>query len=120
MKLGMLTACLPAWSLDRIAYFAAGQGYERLEVALWPPIGGREFEASHLPVTTFTDEDAEAVRATLDGTGLEISALAYHERSRTRTRCGRARMPTLSRACASHIRRCGHSSRTRRRNSDYR
>jgi sugar phosphate isomerase/epimerase len=75
----MLTACLPAWSLDRIADFAAGQGYERLEVAVWPSIGGRDFEASHLPVATFTDEDAEATRATLDRTGLEISALAYYE-----------------------------------------
>lgn len=28
MKLGMLTACLPGWSLDRIAEFAAGQVYE--------------------------------------------------------------------------------------------
>ncbi|UXN23302.1 sugar phosphate isomerase/epimerase [Curtobacterium flaccumfaciens] len=79
MKLGMLTACLPGWSLDRIAGFAQQQGYERLEVAVWPGTGGRDFEAAHLPVATFTDEDALATRALLDRTGLEISALAYYE-----------------------------------------
>lgn len=79
MKLGMLTACLPQWDLARIAQFAAGQGYERLEVAVWPAVGGREFEASHLSVATMTERDAEATRQLLDRTGLEISALAYYE-----------------------------------------
>jgi sugar phosphate isomerase/epimerase len=79
MKLGMLTACLPGWSLDRIAGFAQQQGYERLEVAVWPGTGGRDFEAAHLPVATFTDDDAQATRELLDRTGLEISALAYYE-----------------------------------------
>jgi sugar phosphate isomerase/epimerase len=79
MKLGMLTACLPAWSLDEIADFAQSEGFERLEVAVWPSVGGREFEASHLPVSTLTAEDVARTRATLDRTGLEISALAYYE-----------------------------------------
>jgi sugar phosphate isomerase/epimerase len=79
MKLGMLTACLPNWDLERIALFAEQQGYERLEVAVWPKVGGRSFEASHLPVATFTDGDAERTRELLDRTGLEISALAYYE-----------------------------------------
>jgi sugar phosphate isomerase/epimerase len=79
MKLGMLTACLPNWDLGRIADFASEQGFERLEVAVWPKVGGRDFEASHLPVATFTAEDAAATREILDRTGLEISALAYYE-----------------------------------------
>jgi sugar phosphate isomerase/epimerase len=79
MKLGMLTACLPGWDLDRIAEFASAEGYERLEVAVWPDTGGRDFEAAHLPVATLTDEDVETTRALLDRTGLEISALAYYE-----------------------------------------
>ncbi|WIB68125.1 sugar phosphate isomerase/epimerase [Curtobacterium sp. MCBD17_035] len=79
MKLGMLTACLPGWDLGRIAEFAAAQGYERLEVAVWPNVGGRDFEASHLPVATFTDEDASATEDLMARTGLEISALAYYE-----------------------------------------
>jgi sugar phosphate isomerase/epimerase len=79
VKLGMLTACLPAWSLEELAVFAQKTGYERLEVAVWPSVGGREFEASHLPVATLTDGDVQATRAILDRTGLEISALAYYE-----------------------------------------
>jgi len=79
MKLGMLTACLPAWPLERIAAFAQEHGYERLEVAVWPGTGGRDYEAAHLPVSTFTDDDAQSTKELLDRTGLEISALAYYE-----------------------------------------
>lgn len=90
MKLGMLTACLPGWSLDRIAGFAQQQGFERLEVAVWPGTGGREFEAAHLPVATFTESDAESTRALLDRTGLEISAFAYYENNLHQDRSRRA------------------------------
>ena len=79
MKLGMLTACLPSWSLEQVAEFAQRTGYERLEVAVWPSTGGRDFEASHLPVATFTEKDADETRALLERTGLEISAFAYYE-----------------------------------------
>lgn len=79
MRLGMLTACLPAWSLDRIARWAAGAGYQALEVAVWPSVGGRDFEASHLPVATFTDADADRTRALFAEHGLTLSAFAYYE-----------------------------------------
>ncbi|MCX5412733.1 sugar phosphate isomerase/epimerase [Streptomyces sp. NBC_00059] len=79
MKLGMLTACLPSWSLDRIAHWARETGYDCLEVAVWPETGGRDFEASHLDVARFGSAETEATRTLLDRTGLEISALAYYE-----------------------------------------
>ncbi|MFI7275471.1 sugar phosphate isomerase/epimerase family protein [Streptomyces sp. NPDC049879] len=79
MKLGFLTACLPAWPLERIAEFAAGTGYQALEVAVWPRAGGRDFEAGHLPVASFTAADADATRALFDRHGLELSAFAYYE-----------------------------------------
>ncbi|HET9128883.1 MAG TPA: sugar phosphate isomerase/epimerase [Propionibacteriaceae bacterium] len=79
MKLGMLTACLPSWSLEQVAEFAKQTGYERLEVAVWPSTGGRDFEAAHLPVATFTEKDADETRALMERTGLEISAFAYYE-----------------------------------------
>lgn len=79
MRLGMLTACLPSWPLDRIARWASQAGYEALEVATWPSTGGRDFEAAHLPVASFTDADAENTRSILAATGLSISALAYYE-----------------------------------------
>ena len=53
MKLGMLTACLPDRPLDEIARWAAGAGYEALEVAAWPAIGDRPFTATHLVVDGF-------------------------------------------------------------------
>jgi sugar phosphate isomerase/epimerase len=79
MKLGMLTACLPQWSLEEIATWAAGAGYEALEVACWPSVGGREFEASHLPVATMTATQADDTVGSLAAKGLQISALAYYE-----------------------------------------
>ncbi|WP_031469541.1 sugar phosphate isomerase/epimerase family protein [Sciscionella sediminilitoris] len=79
MKLGMLTACLPEWDLDRIAAWASEAGYEALEVACWPGTGGRDFEAAHLPVAEFGPEQAERTRALCERHGLGISALAYYE-----------------------------------------
>jgi sugar phosphate isomerase/epimerase len=79
MKLGMLTACLPALTLNEIAAWAAGAGYEALEVAAWPATGGRDFEAAHLPVADFDGRAAEATRALFDQHRLELSALAYYE-----------------------------------------
>jgi sugar phosphate isomerase/epimerase len=79
MKLGMLTACLPSWSLERIAQWAAGVGYEALEVAVWPSTGGRDFEAAHLPVADFGPQQRDETLALFDKHGLELSAFAYYE-----------------------------------------
>ncbi len=79
MKLGMLTACLPAWPLDRIAHWAAAAGYEALEVAVWPSTGGRDFEAAHLPVADFGPRQRDETLELFDKTGLELSAFAYYE-----------------------------------------
>ncbi|GHE93863.1 sugar phosphate isomerase/epimerase family protein [Streptomyces fumanus] len=79
MKLGMLTACLPTWPLERVAAWAADTGYERLEVAVWPGTGGRDFEAAHIDVARFDAAEHDRVQGLLRETGLEISALAYYE-----------------------------------------
>ncbi|NUS14776.1 MAG: sugar phosphate isomerase/epimerase [Streptomyces sp.] len=79
MNLGMLTACLPTWSLDRIATWAAGTGYERLEVAVWPGTGSRDFEAAHIDVAHLGAGEEDRVRSVLERSGLGISALAYYE-----------------------------------------
>jgi hypothetical protein len=65
MRLGMFTACLPGWSLDRIAAWASLAGYEALEVAVWPSTGGRDFEAAHLPITDFGSGQVEATQGCL-------------------------------------------------------
>lgn len=79
MKLGLLTACLPSLTLDEVATWSAAHGYAGLEVAAWPRVRGRDWEASHLDVAAFDAEAAEGVRAVFDRCGLELSAVAYYE-----------------------------------------
>ncbi len=78
MKLGLLTAPFPRRSLKQVAAWAAGEGFEMLEVACWPAAGGerrRYAGTSHIDVTRV---DVGAVRDVLDRNGLEISSLAYY------------------------------------------
>ncbi|CAM02531.1 sugar phosphate isomerase/epimerase family protein [Saccharopolyspora erythraea] len=79
MRLGMLTACLPEWTLPQIAAWASRAGYEALEVAVWPGTGGRDFEASHLPVAGFGPREVDQTLALFDRHSLGLSALAYYE-----------------------------------------
>jgi sugar phosphate isomerase/epimerase len=78
MRLGLLTAPFPRRSLKQVAAWAAGEGFEMLEIACWPAAGGerrRYAGTSHIDVTRL---DADAVHAVLDEHGLEISSLAYY------------------------------------------
>lgn len=78
MKLGLLTAAFGDLSLDEVAAWAAGEGYEALEVACWPASGGEQRRyagVAHIDVTSF---DPDEVRSTMSRHGLEISALAYY------------------------------------------
>jgi hypothetical protein len=43
VKLGFLTTWLPPRRLPDIAAWAAGQGFEALEVAAWSALGDRPF-----------------------------------------------------------------------------
>ena len=79
MKLGFLTSCMPDRSLEEIAAWAAGNGYEALELAAWPHLGDRPFTASHVKADAFDDAEAERVRRALDEHGLVLSALAYYD-----------------------------------------
>jgi sugar phosphate isomerase/epimerase len=79
MKLGFLTACLPQVPLPQIVAWAAGHGYEALEVATWPSVGSRDFEASHIDVASLGKREADEIRALFEDSGLTISALAYYE-----------------------------------------
>lgn len=79
MKLGFLTACLPGVPLERIADWASAHDFQALEIAVWPDVPGRPFEASHIEVATLDDKGAEEVRRLMAERSLEISALAYYE-----------------------------------------
>ena len=78
MKLGLLTAAFPRLSLERVASWAAGNGFSMLEVACWPGSGGerrRYAGVSHVDVERF---DPAKVKDVLERHGLEISSLAYY------------------------------------------
>lgn len=79
MRLGLLTACLPQWTLAQIASWAQQSGYQALEVACWPATGGRDFEANHLPVADFGPREVEDTLDLFNRRSLELSALAYYE-----------------------------------------
>jgi sugar phosphate isomerase/epimerase len=79
LKLGFLTACLPQVPLADIAAWAAANDYEALEVAVWPRVGGREFEAGHIDVAHFGAKEAEDVADLFAEHGLVLSSLAYYE-----------------------------------------
>jgi sugar phosphate isomerase/epimerase len=79
MKLGFLTACLPGLSLEAIADFAAGSGYEALEVAAWPVLGDRPFTATHVNVTNFGGARADEVRTLFAERNLTLSSLAFYD-----------------------------------------
>lgn len=79
MKLGFLTACLPGWSLDRIASWAAAQGYEALEVAAWPMLGDRPFTATHIDTEHLSPAQADTLVGLAEERGLALSSLAYYD-----------------------------------------
>jgi sugar phosphate isomerase/epimerase len=78
VKLGLLTAAFPDLSLAQVAEWAAGNGYEALEVACWPAGGAaarRYAGVSHIDVDSF---EPGQVHDLFDRHGLVISALAYY------------------------------------------
>jgi len=99
MKLGLLSACLPEWSLEQIAVWAGESGYEALELAAWPSLGDRPFTASHLAADQFDQDEADRVRGTLQMNGLELSALAYYDNNLHPDPAEREAIHTHLRAC---------------------
>src|SRR3954468_5863057 len=85
MRLGFLTACMPERPLEEIAAWAAGNGYEALELAAWPQLGDRPFTASHpapgplAAAARAAGGGAERVRGPLHQHGVTLSALAYYD-----------------------------------------
>ncbi|MCU1570901.1 MAG: Xylose isomerase domain protein barrel [Naasia sp.] len=81
MKLGLLTAAFPTLSLDEVADWAGGNGFQALEVAVWPAASGpsrRYAGTSHIDVESLDQGEANRVVDSLQARGLEISALAYY------------------------------------------
>jgi sugar phosphate isomerase/epimerase len=78
VKLGLLTAAFPDLTLEQVAGWAAGEGFEMLEVACWPSAGGERRRYAGVTHIDADSLDVDAVRETLGRHGLEISSLAYY------------------------------------------
>ncbi len=81
MKLGFLTAPFPETPLMEVADWAAGAGFEVLEVACWPKSDGptrRYAGTSHIDVANLSAGQAKDIRAEVEGKGLSISGLGFY------------------------------------------
>jgi sugar phosphate isomerase/epimerase len=81
MKLGFLTAPFPETPLMDVADWAAGAGFEVLEIACWPRGGGdtrRYAGTSHIDAPNLSRAQATEIVDELAGKGLSISGLGYY------------------------------------------
>jgi len=80
MKLGFVTAILPELNLNQVLEFAAGEGFDCVEVMCWP-VGKAERKfagVTHIDVTGFTQAQADDVNALCAKHGVSISGLGYY------------------------------------------
>jgi sugar phosphate isomerase/epimerase len=80
MKLGLFTAAFPGKSLEEISLWAAGNGFEALEIACWP-VGKADRRYAGVTTIDVTDFSAENARQALDvlkKNNLIISSLGYY------------------------------------------
>jgi sugar phosphate isomerase/epimerase len=81
MKLGFLTAPFPETPLPQVADWAAGAGFEVLEIACWPRTSGptrRYAGTSHIDVANLSADQARDIRAEVEAKGLAISGLGFY------------------------------------------
>ena len=81
MKLGFITAPFPATPLEEVADWAAGVGFDFLEVCCWPRGQGetrRYAGTSHIDVDGLSEARAKEIVDDMSGRGIEIPALGYY------------------------------------------
>jgi len=80
MKLGLMSAALPNLSLPQLAEWAAGNGFEMLELACWPVSKAERRYAgvTHIDVTTLTPAKAKEALGVMEQHHLQISSLGYY------------------------------------------
>lgn len=81
MKLGILTAPFADTELNPLADWAASAGFDALEIACWPAIGGearRYAGTSHINVDGLTKSRASEIKAQLTEKGISISGFGYY------------------------------------------
>jgi sugar phosphate isomerase/epimerase len=81
MRLGFLTAPFPQTPLMEVADWAAQSGFEVLEIACWPSVGGearRYAGTSHIDVANLTPAQGREIVDEIAAKGLRISGLGYY------------------------------------------
>jgi sugar phosphate isomerase/epimerase len=80
MKLGLFTAAFPGKSLEEVALWASGNGFEALEIACWPvgKANRRYAGVTTIDVNEMTPEKAKEACATIHRHNLVISSLGYY------------------------------------------
>jgi len=96
MKLGFVTACMPDTRLAEVVSWAAGAGYDSLEVSAWPTDGPGP---SHLKVDGMDAAAAHDVSALFADAGVELSAVGYYENNLHGD-------PEIRARIHEHLRRC--------------
>jgi sugar phosphate isomerase/epimerase len=80
MKLGFVTAILPELDLNHILEFAAGHGFDCIEVMCWP-VGKAERKfagVTHIDVHGLTQAGADDINALCAKHGVSLSGLGYY------------------------------------------
>jgi len=81
MKIGVMSAAFPKWSLEKLATWASESGFQMLEIACWPAGEAKDRKYGgvvHIDVDALTPATASEINAMLSEKGLEISALGYY------------------------------------------
>ncbi len=80
MKLGFVSAILPELSFEELVDYAAGTGYECIEVCCWP-MGKAERRyagVTHIDIDMLDENRATGIRNYMKSRNIEISALGYY------------------------------------------
>jgi len=80
MKLGFVSAILPELELDQVLEFAAGEGFDCVEVMCWP-VGKAERKfagVTHIDVNSLTRARADDINALCVRHGVSLSGLGYY------------------------------------------
>lgn len=77
MKLGILTVGLSPLSINEIITWAAGVGFETIEVACWPEDNSRPFKGTQLDVTKVTNKQSSEILLLCQKNNINISCLTY-------------------------------------------
>jgi sugar phosphate isomerase/epimerase len=81
MKLGLLTAPFPTWSLEDVADWSVANGFSMLEVCCWPSGEGatrRYGGICHIDVEGMSQGRADEIVGDLAERGVEMSGLGYY------------------------------------------